>query len=208
MKMFRRRLTAAALPAFGLSLLALPAWAAPVAGGQRAASDAAPQTMCRTESPKVIAAAEGPISLGQGLTRVTLALPASDDGGTRLVERIGAVGPERRFYLVVRGVRADAQPGVLYNLYLNVPEGVRPKSGNLDQRYAGTINFYDAVVRGGAAARASGRTRSASFEVTALLRRLRAQNLLGRQLSVTVAAAGTPAGESHPQVGCIELVEH
>lgn len=209
MKVSQRMLSTTALLVVGFILLALPAWAAPSAGGQRTLSNpAAPQTMCRTESPKVIAAAGGPISLNKGLVRVPLALPTAGDGSTRLAERIEALEPERRVYLVVRGVRAAAQPGVLFHLYLNVPEGVRPKSGNVDQRYVGTINFYDAVVRGDAAAQASGRARSVSFDVTALLGRLRAQNLLGQQLSVTVVPAGPPAEEASPQVGCIELVLH
>jgi hypothetical protein len=162
--------------------------------------------MCRNDRPKVIAAAAGPIFLSEGLVRVPLVLPSVSEE-ISLAERIGALEPEQHIYVVVRGARAASQPGVLFQLYFDVPEGMKPGPGKDDPRYVGTLNFYDAVARDGSGTQASDQSRSFSFDVTAVLRRLQAQRLLSAHPNVAIAPSGNPTVGSNPRVGRIELIQ-
>ena len=144
---------------------------------------------------KVISFVDGPIKLGRCSTRVTLA-PTSP---TRKIE---ALAPGRRIYLVVRDLRVTEQPGVLYRVYLDLPPDAKP--GRTDPHYAGTLNFFNAAEPGATIAKDP---MFFSYDITTLLRNLRAHRLLFDQTTVTIIPSGTPALSSEPSVGRIEIVE-
>jgi hypothetical protein len=166
------------------SLLFVAALATSVACGDVAAGGT-PMTT------RVLVRAAKSVALGAGPTRVTLASPAK--------RPLPDPRPGRHLHLIVRGLRADAQPGVLYHLYLDLPAGATP-SGD-DPHYVGSINFYNARNPASAAKNDP----FFSFDVTAIVRELRAHKLLLEPTTVTLIPGGTP--EARAVVGAIELVE-
>jgi len=104
--------------------------------------------------------------------------------------------PSRRHYLVLKGLEANTQPGVLYHVYLGLPEGSTPKPN--DPHKVGIINFFDAVPVEGAHTHDV----SFSFDVTDSIPRLKLEN----EPVVTIAPANQPDAEAKPFVGSVALV--
>lgn len=103
----------------------------------------------------------------------------------------------RRIFLVVDGLFTNLPPGTTYDVFLGVPEHIKPRRE--DPGYAGTLNFFDVPV-----SRGSGDGHSVAFDVTSVLQRLRAA---GRSpLTVTLAPKSPPYEEAKPFVGQIKLV--
>ena len=149
------------------------------------------------EVPRIIASSGSkPVVLGEKATRVPLEMPA----GT-LESRIAAMGDGKQLYLVLRDPETDSQPGVLYHLYLDLPEGATP--GKDDIHYVGSLNFFGVERAAGEAAREGFR----SFEITALVKGLAKRQTLTKQTSVTIIPFGTPVPDSHPRIRLIEIVE-
>lgn len=42
---------------------------------------------------------------------------------------MAAMDPQRRLFLVLRQLKADLQPGTLYNVFLAFPDGLAPEQG-------------------------------------------------------------------------------
>ena len=145
-----------------------------------------------------VAAPRGGIPLGGNAIKVNLR------GGSRESEEAWeADGRPRRVFLVLKNVRAKAQPGVIYHVYLDLPPGT---TGQAAQRhYIGPLNFFDAVPQRGHAAHFTGRT--SKFDVTDIAARLRSAGKLSASPSVTIAPAGQPAAAAEPVIGEISLVE-
>lgn len=144
-----------------------------------------------TESAVSLAATPVRVRLGEGSTPAGLEAP--DD---------------RELYVVVKGLEAETQPGVVYNLYLNLPEGA---SGEAEEAHrVGSVNFFGAVghgeggSHGGGAAAAEVTEKFISFKITDLYRRLRAEGASASDL--TIAPAGEPAGAANPVLGEVSLV--
>jgi hypothetical protein len=166
------------------SLLYAAALATSVACGDTAAGGT-------SMTPTVLLRTAKSVTLGARPTRVTLASPAK--------RPLSDPRPGRHLHLVIRGLRADAQPGVLYHLYLDLPAGTAPAGD--DPHYVGSINFYNARTPASAAKNDP----FFSFDVTALVRELRAHKLLLEPTTVTLIPGGAP--EARAVVGAIELVE-
>ena len=75
---------------------------------------------------KVMASASLPIKLGPGPVTVTLA-PASAAGEATLSVALKSLKPEEHLYIVLRDLKASEPPGVLYDVYLDLPQGARTK---------------------------------------------------------------------------------
>jgi len=152
----------------------------------------------------VLAVIEGPVMLGRGPIRVALKPPASAGTAARALRaRIKTLPPDRHIYMVVRDLRVNEQPGVLYRLYLDLPPDEKP--GRSNPHYAGTLNFYNATETSDAANVKN--PKIFSYDITAMIRNLQAQNLLSDETTVTVIPSGTPAPDSSPSIGRIEIVE-
>jgi hypothetical protein len=148
-------------------------------------------------------ATAGPVPLGSGAVRVSLSPTgkASPEGGG-LGAHVGALRPGRRIYLVVRGLRAEEPPGVIYHLYLDLPAGAKP--ARTDARYVGSLSFFDAAnFEESELSRASFR----SFDITDTLRNLRSRRLLGERSTLTIIPGGMPATSTRLEIGRVELVE-
>jgi hypothetical protein len=154
----------------------------------------------------VIARVDGPVSLGRGSARITLE-PVAEAGTERrtLAKRIETLARGRHIYLVVRDLRVVGQPGVLFRLYLDLPPDAKPIRA--DPHYVGALNFYNAAEAGRFDAPNEKNPMFISYDITRVLRSLRAQKLLSDQTTVTIIPTGTPVIGSDPRIGRIEMVE-
>jgi hypothetical protein len=148
----------------------------------------------------------GPVSLGNDPARVTLA-PVAEPGTapTTLAARIGALARGRHIYLVVRDLQVLGQPGVLFRLYIDLPSAAKPI--RTDPHYIGALNFYNAAEPGRFDTPNEKSPMFVSYDITRVLRNLRAQKLLSDQTTLTIIPSGTPATQSNPRIGRIEIVE-
>ena len=126
---------------------------------------------------------------------VQLKLSDEPAAKTNLLSKMSAP-PANRHYLMLSGLEANAQPGVLYHVYLGLAEGATPKPD--DPHKVGIINFFDAVPIEGAHTHDV----SFSFDVTDALPRLK----LANEPVVTIAPANKPDAEAKPFVGSVALV--
>jgi hypothetical protein len=153
-----------------------------------------------------IAFAGGPVSLGSGSARVPLEPVAESTlKQTSLGARIGTLARGRHIYLVVRDLQVVGQPGVLFRLYLDLPSDAKPI--RTDPHYVGSLNFYNAAEAGRFNVPNEKSPMFVSYDITRVLRNLRAQKLLTDQTTLTIIPSGTPAIQSDPRIGRIEIVE-
>ena len=142
--------------------------------------------------------AGAPVELGAGPVIVKL-VPAAP--AKALSARVATIGPDRKVYLVARGLGTEEPPETIYQIYLGLPQGAAPSPDG--PYYVGSLNFFNAVKRG--AARSD--PRFLSFDVTGLLKTLQSRNSLDDQTSVTIVPANTPRTGAKPVIGEITLVE-
>jgi tyrosinase len=136
-----------------------------------------------------------PIALKATPAEVALALPP--DGAERL-----ATKPGQKLYLMITSLRTNAQPEVLYEVFLGLPPGIAPERGSI--HFVGTFNFFNAET--GTPAGGTDRSRFFSYEVTDLIRALQTRNLLGDTLTVTIVPSAKPNVAAAPVVGEVTLV--
>jgi hypothetical protein len=127
---------------------------------------------------------------------------ALDRGATRVVlksvsPRTSAARPlsPQQVYLRLSSLQAKGQPGVSYNVYLNLPAGEAPRGVN-DPHYVGTFNYFNAT---------TGRPQDIAFNVTDWMQR-HARETNESTLTVTLAPAGIPQTDSAPEIGQIQLM--
>jgi tyrosinase len=142
------------------------------------------------------AAVKTPIPLGPGPVRVAL------EPKPGVETAIGT--PGKRTYLVVKGLQADVQPEVLYHVYLELPAGGNAKREDL---HVGILNFFDAVKHDHDAAGGQVFPKAVSFDVTDVVKNLRAKKQLSAKPSLTILPVGQPAASAKPVVGEMSLVE-
>lgn len=147
------------------------------------------------------------IKLGVQPTRVDLNPSANAEGTDSLSARLQALPPDHELYLVLKDIRAQEQPGILYHIYLNLPPDASPASANL--HHVAALNFFNAV--------APSRLPELSFPLASVLQALHAGNRLGGGAAVTIvpvipkdaSAEQTAAriARASPTIGEIDLVE-
>lgn len=153
----------------------------------------------------VFAATSAPAAL-DSLPAVGALVPAPGaKGDVTLAGRIRALPADHKIYLVLRDLRANAAPGVLFHVYLDLPVGA--KTAKDDPHYVGSFNMFNDVVAPGSAASDPKRRSFRSYDITELARKLQAQQALTAETTVTILATHAAAEGSKPVVGRIELVE-
>ncbi len=152
---------------------------------------------------------ESPVRLTEAAVTVRLE-PVAD--GQSLPARAEAVRMgNRRWQLVVGKLNTDAQPGVLYNVFLNLPPNATREQKK--EHLVGTLNFFDAGGHGAAhdhteRAEATGTDETAvRFDVSDLVKRQITERRLTEKPAVTIAPAGKPSAKAKPVVGEISLME-
>jgi len=148
-----------------------------------------------------------PVQLTPGAVRVTLERgdSAQAASSTTLADKVRRLRAGRRLYVIVKNLRADLDPGVLYHVYLELPSATSPAKGSAN--YIGTIHFFDATGHDHDATPGDGPEKFFSFDVTALAKRLLAARKLGEKPTITIAPTGKPASDAKPVVGDISFVE-
>lgn len=142
----------------------------------------------------------GPVELGAGATRVQLK-PSQANERFRLQEHVKTLPKERRLYLVVGGLQTRGAPGVVYNVYLNLKEGVTGREA--EPHRIGSINFFAADMPPGAKEMAE--KPGLVFDVTDLAKKIPSGN--GEGVSVTIAPDGKPDEKARALVGDISFIE-
>jgi tyrosinase len=150
----------------------------------------------------------GPIALGAAPVRVNVQAAASPaaaaPGASPLAARLSALPENRRLYLVISNIKADAPPETVYRVYLDLPEGDAP-SDPINSNYVGSFNFFDAVPHGDDHSQHG--SKPVSFDVTNVAANLDARGLLKADHTVTIVPSGEPAPDAKPVVGDISFVE-
>ncbi len=168
-------------------------------------AEAKPKEACiRAETPalgRLLAqSAPGMIELGRGARMVRLTPVCVEGSSLTLAQRVIATSSRRRFLLVIDDLRAEAQPGVLFDLKL--ADAMEHAAGGESGALLGTLNFY-AAQRPGVAAR----PRMVSYDVTETLRGLAARGRLSDGLVLAIQPIEAPAQGSDAAIGRIALVE-
>jgi hypothetical protein len=143
---------------------------------------------------RVLAAADSPVRLSAESAVIHLK-PASD---VSLRDVLASAVAEGRILLVLRDVNAVKPPGVLFTIYLDLPEAL--SAGEDSEWRVGYLNFFNF--------QEPGKRGSRSFDVTELLRRLVSTGRLLPNTSVTIRPAGRPAPDAEASVGGAQLIEH
>ncbi len=132
------------------------------------------------------------IRLSSAPTRVAMTLSAEATGAQSLDAQ------HQHVLLVMEGLSAALAPGTSYDVYLGPAAGPQPARD--DPGYAGTLNFYDISSMTPSDARA------VSFDVTAVLARLRKNGDISRPLAVTFVPDAPPQENSQPVVEHLRLI--
>jgi hypothetical protein len=132
------------------------------------------------------------IRLSSVPTRVAIA-PTTQTTGAQSLDATA----NHQVFLVLEGLSATLAPGASFDVFLG-PAGAGP--GRDDAGYAGTLNFYNISAATPADARA------VSFDVTAVLARLRASGEIKSPLAVTIIPHAPPQENSEPAIGRLRLI--
>jgi hypothetical protein len=178
---------------------ALPLWTA-----LQVSSAAALTTACtappqeQTVTPLAVTAASEPLVLRTGATDVPLQVvhEARDlEPRPSLAARLRAAS-SRSIYLTLSGVSVQAQPGVVYNVYLNRPSGERSE-GAASPHFLGALSFFNAT---------RDSAREVALNVTPHLARLLERGELDGDLRLTIVPAGQPDPAASPRIQSVRLV--
>jgi tyrosinase len=100
----------------------------------------------------------------------SVAVPVQQEARPRLAPAFAEV-PDTRVILNIQGIQLEKQPGVYYEVYVNLPPGAAPDFQSI--YYAGNLPFFGFEAHADHAGPEGG---SHSFDITALARELKAQN--------------------------------
>jgi hypothetical protein len=134
---------------------------------------AAPQSNDGTE-PTLLGESVGEEMIALGARPKTVALQLRDEATERVaaVAQAEAVPLEERIVLNVEGVQYyDQNPGVTYEVYLNLPEGQEPDFQS--DYYVGNIGFFGTGIREAEEGGHGGHPADLNFDVTDVVRALR-----------------------------------
>jgi tyrosinase len=143
-------------------------------------------------------AASTNVALSGATTRVALA----GAGEKRLFDlTLNAAATDLgRYYLVVRDLQVKSQPGVLYEIYLDLPQGASAETREAHK--VGSLSFFTAMP----GMRMDEPTRFVSYDISALVKKLGDAAVSG-PINLTVSASGQPAEGSQPVIGSISIVK-
>jgi len=142
--------------------------------------------------------APGPIPLGKDPVEIHLK-PGQTTTSLRSV--VGALKSDEKLYLVLRGLRINRQPGVVFQIYHGA-RNERPAGGG-ERRLLGTMNFFSVPETSGRSVPASPEQTTRTFDVTQFLKDLPAS---AAELVVTIQPSGPPSADSAPAIGTAEVV--
>jgi tyrosinase len=168
---------------------------------------ACPPGTTATGAPRVRARVASAVQLSSTPVRANLAAPPSTAAGLQdLPTIVRNLGPNRRLFLVIRNLNAQAPPGTLFDVFLELPEGASGSAAESNK--IGSIHFFDAVPHGGhGAAAANAEQKFFSFDITDLAKRLVNEGRFTATPVLTIAPADQVEATARPVVGEIQLIE-
>lgn len=151
------------------------------------------------------AAGSGPVTLSAAPATATLTprnIPelSRSKGVSDLSVQLSDAIEVRELFLVLKDVEVQQDPGVVYDIYLNVVQGSQPNPD--DPGYVGTLNFFS--IHGEHAGHDGGPT--LAFSATDALRNLKNQGRNALQPTVTLVPQGDFNSAAEPKIGNISLV--
>ncbi|TDR40344.1 tyrosinase [Tahibacter aquaticus] len=160
--------------------------------------------------PSLTAKAAKRVELSAAPVVIALDLAKGTEEGAKpatLQETVARLTENQRLYLVLRGLEAQAQPEVLYNVYVGEPG---KEASVTDENRVGSFSFFDAqkLDHGDGGGHHEGHgdgDKFYSFDVTAQLKRLGGKKALGDTPSVVIVPDGEPKSEAKPVIGTVEL---
>jgi hypothetical protein len=129
--------------------------------------------------PTLVGASEGIDMIELGAVPVTVPIEVQDEAREAVAEVAAAEVVENRVVLNLEGIQYDRNPGVSYEVYINLPEGQEPDYRS--EYFAGTLGFFGLEpdhVHGGHDPEAEGHEQpsaTVSYDVTANVRALQAR---------------------------------
>jgi tyrosinase len=139
------------------------------------------------------------VSLAQEVTRLPMAAAKVPQAQEAFTAHVAKLAPEKQIFLVIKNLKADAHPGVTYQVFLDVPAGRSLAQASAHR--VGTINFFDAVMQHGQS------SKFFSFDITDIVKGLQANRLLQDKPVITIVPAGKPAADAKPVVGEVSILE-
>lgn len=124
--------------------------------------------------------------------------------GPTVPETVRRLAGDRRLYLVLRDFRTNVQPGVTYDLYLDLPPDA--PDATAAEHHVGTVNFFGAVVAEDPS-RAEASEEFVSFDVTKLLKTLSSRGKLADSPTLSIVPSKVPAPTARPWIGEVKLLE-
>jgi tyrosinase len=167
------------------------------------------------QAQRQAATSRAPIQLTGQAVRVTLEpkAPADPNQPAALREIVRALPAQRRLFLLVKDLKAQTQPNVLYHVYLELPDDADAQKKQA--HHVGAVNFFNAVSHKGGThganrapnAPAAKTERSVRFDITDLAKKLQAGDILKDRPTVTIAPVGQPAESAKPVIGEIAIIQ-
>ena len=152
---------------------------------------------------ETVRAAVRTVSLSGAQTQTTL---APSGVAPRTTGQMSAPASGHHLYLVIKNLKADAEPGAVYHVYLDMPANTPPAGRR--PYFVGRIQFFDAVAHEGhESGNADSDAKFFSFDVTTVARNLAARKKLSATPGVTIIPHGEVAAGANPVVGDISLIE-
>ncbi len=149
--------------------------------------------------PTTIVASATAVSLGEGTTAIQI--KATPEAKNRIFDLSIAAPPAPdlgAYYLVIRDLRINAQPGVIYTLYLDLPESASDEA--LLTHKVGDLSFFHAMP----GMEMNEPNRFVSYDITELMKRLGISASSG-SVSLTIIPSREPAAGSEPLIGSITI---
>ena len=167
--------------------------------------------------PRLLAQSTEPLALGGIASRVELEVPVQTMSAplTMAPQGLLAASPAppppsvaRKTYVVIEGLATDVEPGVFFEVFLNLPAGADPATRRA--RYIGTLQFFGASETMSSTdmpGMADLGPRATSFEVTEQVKLLE-ETMPGAPLTVSVIPLGVPADQANPTLAKISIIQN
>jgi hypothetical protein len=153
--------------------------------------------------PVVLASSNAPLQLGATAARIALT-PTTSLRGSTLAAAVEPLGAQALVALLLRGVHAANAPGILYQVYLDLPLNAVPDANG--PHFVGTLNFFNAVPSPGADASPADDDRFVSYDITDVAKSLRWRTPLSEPMVVTIVPVGRPAANAGASIARLEIV--
>lgn len=139
------------------------------------------------------------VSLESGTRTVQIKSTPEDRNRVFDLSRAVPLAPDLgAYYLVIRDLQINAQPGIVYGLYLDVSESASDET--LEAHKVGDLNFFQAMP----GMEMNEPTRFVSYDITELVKKLGTPKP-GGGVSLTIIPSGEPAAGSEPVVGSVTI---